>query len=76
MPSVLVRDLPEDVHAALVRNAERRHQSLQQYLAAELRNLAVHRSISDILDDVQTQRGGRVGFETAVTDLEEERSRR
>lgn len=73
MTNVLVRDLPDDVHAALQRKAARRHQSLQQYLTAELRLLAEHRSIDELLDDVETQRGGRVGFETAARDLDEER---
>lgn len=38
--NVLVRDIPDDVDAALQRRAERRGQSLQQYLADELRHLA------------------------------------
>jgi plasmid stability protein len=76
MPNVLVRDLPEDVHAALQRKAERHHQSLQQYLAAELRNLATRRQISDVLDDVETRQGGRVGFRKAVDDLADERTGR
>lgn len=76
MPNVLVRDVPDDVHTALQLKAQRRHQSLQQYLASELRHLAQQRSIGDILDDVATQRGGRVGFATAVADLGEDRSQR
>jgi GNAT superfamily N-acetyltransferase len=32
-----VADIPEDIHAALDRRAERRGQSLRQYLAGELR---------------------------------------
>jgi hypothetical protein len=76
MPNVLVRDVPEDVHAALQRKAERRHQSLQQYLAVELRHLAEQRSISEVLDEVEVQHGGRVGLQAAVADLDEERSRR
>lgn len=76
MPNVLVRDLPDDVHASLQRKAEHRHQSLQQYLAAELRQLAEYRSISEILDEVEAQHGGRVGLGTAVDDLDEERSAR
>jgi hypothetical protein len=75
MPNVLVRDLPKDVHAALQRQAERRHQSLQQYLVAELRRLAERQSISDVLDRVESRRGGRVGLRQAVEDLGEERSR-
>lgn len=76
MPNVLVRDVPEDVHAALQRKAERRHQSLQQYLAGELRELAERRTISEILDEVETQHGGRVGLQSAVADLIEDRTSR
>lgn len=76
MPNVLVRDLPEDVHAALQRKAARHHQSLQQYLAAELSNLATRRQISDVLDDVETRQGGRIGFHQAAEDLADERTGR
>ncbi len=76
MPNVLVRDVPDDVHTALQRKAEHRHQSLQQYLAVELRHLAERRSISDVLDDVEAQQGGRVGLAAAAADLDDERSQR
>lgn len=76
MPNVLVRDVPDDVHAELQRKAEVRHQSLQQYLVAELRHLAERRLVSEVLDEIESQRGGEVGFTAAVVDLEEERSRR
>lgn len=75
MPNVLVRDVPDDVHAELQRRARLRHQSLQQYLAAELRQLAERRSVSEVLDEVESQQGGQVGFAAAVADLDEERSR-
>ncbi len=75
MPNVLVRDLPDDVHAALQRKAEQRHQSLQQYLASELRRLAERHEVRDVLDGVEARKGGRVGLGQAVQDLGEERSR-
>lgn len=75
MPNVLVRDIPEDIHAALQRRAERHGQSLQQYLAAELRRLAERPSIDEVLDRIDRQRGGRVGFRQAVEDLAEDRAR-
>jgi len=74
--NVLVRDIPDDVHAALQRRAERRGQSLQQYLAGELRRLAERPSVEDVLDEVDRRRGGRVGFAQAVEDLAAERARR
>jgi hypothetical protein len=41
MPNVQIREVPDDVHAALVRKAELAGQSLQQYLSAQLARLAV-----------------------------------
>ena len=75
MSNVLVRDIPEDIHAALQRRAELRGQSLQQYLAGELRRLAERPSIDEVLDRIDRQRGGRVGLRQAVDDLAEERTR-
>jgi len=76
MPNVLVRDIPADVHAALQRRAEQRGQSLQQYLAAELKRLAERPTLQDVLDRIEQRRGGEVGFGQAVVDIGEERSRR
>ena len=75
MPNVLVRDVPEDVHSALQRRAERRGQSLQQYLAGELRRLAERPSVDEVLDRIDRRSGGRVGLQQAADDLAEERQR-
>jgi len=75
MSNVLVRDIPEDIHAALQRRAERRGQSLQQYLAAELRRLAERPSLEEVLDRIDRRHGGRVGLAQAVEDLAEDRAR-
>lgn len=75
MPNVLVRDVPEEVHTALQRRAEQRGQSLQQYLAAELRRLAQRPSVDEVLDRIESHSGGRVGLQEAADDLAEERER-
>ena len=75
MPNVLVRDLPDDVHAALQRKAEQRHQSLQQYLTSELRHLAERPQLGDVLDHIEKHNGGRVGLQQAVEDLADDRGR-
>ena len=75
MPNILVRGLPDDVHAALQRRAERRGQSLQQYLLQELTRLAGRPSLEELLDRIEHQAGGTVGFERAARDLAEERAR-
>ncbi|MFM7251618.1 MAG: FitA-like ribbon-helix-helix domain-containing protein [Ilumatobacteraceae bacterium] len=73
MPNVLVRDVPDDVHASLQRRAEAEGKSLQQYLASELARLASTPTIHEVLDRIERRRGGTVGFDTAVRDLDEER---
>ncbi len=76
MTNVLVRDIPDDVHAALQRRAAQRGQSLQQYLASELTRLAQRPSVEELFDGIARRRGGRVGFERAATDIDEDRARR
>ena len=76
MPNVLVRDLPDDVHAQLQRRAEAAGQSLQQYLTAQLTRLASAPTRAEVLERIGRRRGGRVGLETAVADLHDERNRR
>jgi hypothetical protein len=75
MTNVLVRDLTDETHRALLRRAEDRGQSLQQYLAAELTRLAVSPTLEDVLRRIDTRRGGRVGLTQAAADLADERSR-
>jgi plasmid stability protein len=75
MTNVLVRDIPENVHSALLQRAERRGQSLQQYLAGELRRLAERPGLDEVLDRIDRREGGRVGLAQAAEDLAEERSR-
>lgn len=76
MTNVLVRDIPDDVHAALQRRAEQRGQSLQQYLAGELTRLAERPTVDELFARVSRRRGGKVGLEQAAEDLAHERGRR
>jgi hypothetical protein len=74
MPNVLVRGIPEEVHAKLQRRAEERGQSLQQYLANELKRLVEKPTLQEVLDRIERRRGGRVGLRQAVDDVAQERS--
>jgi len=76
MTNVLIRDLTEETHRELLRRAEERGQSLQQYLAAELTRLAVSPTLDDVLRRIDTRRGGSVGLDQAAADLAEERPSR
>jgi antitoxin FitA len=75
MPNVLVRDLPDDVHVDLQRRAADAGQSLQQYLASELTRLARTPTMGQVLARIGGRRGGRIGLDTAVADLDEDRQR-
>ncbi len=74
MTNVLIRDLPDETHRKLLRRAEQRGQSLQQYLAAELTRLAVSPTLQDVLQRIDTRHGGQVGLDQAAADLADERS--
>lgn len=76
MPNVLIRNLPDDVHATLQRRAASAGMSLQQYLSSELAHLARNPTMDEVLDRIRTRSGGRVGLQTAVDDLREEREAR
>jgi len=76
MPNVLIRDVPENVHVRLQARADGRGQSLQQYLAGELRRLAERPSMDEVLARIATRHGGHVGLEQAVQDLAADRDRR
>lgn len=76
MPNVLIRELPDDVHSELQHRAEAAGQSLQQYLTGELTKLARTPSMDDVLARISRRRGGRVGLDRAVADLDEARDAR
>ena len=76
MQNVLIRDLPDDVHASLQRRAAASGQSMQQYLAAELTRLALMPSMQEVLARIGRRGGGKVGLSTAVDDLDSLRGER
>jgi len=73
MPNVLVRDLPDPIHAVLQERAAARGLSLQQYLSGELRRLAERPAMDEVLARIERRSGGRIGFAEAVEDLAHER---
>jgi hypothetical protein len=73
---VLIRDLPAEVLASLQRRAEAAGQSLEQYLTNELSRVAQSPTLADVMARIEQRSGGRVGFETAVDDLDGERAQR
>ncbi len=76
MPNIQVRNVPEEIHEALVHRAELAGQSLQQFLAAQLALIATTPTLDEILDRIQDRSQGRASGQEAVTALEADRARR
>ncbi len=76
MPNVQVRNVPDEIHAELIRRAERAGKSLQQFLAEKLELIATTPTIEEVLDRIEERRKGRVDAESAVQAVGAERARR
>jgi hypothetical protein len=76
MPSVQVKNVPEDVHRELRRRAGVAGQSLQEYLLARLVAAAREESLEDVLARAGNRAGGSVPFSFAKQALRSDRERR
>ena len=76
MPSVQIKDVPEDTHRVLRERAARAHQSLQEYLRSRLIADANQSTLDEVFDRVAARHGGRVSFSAAVGHVRAERDRR
>jgi antitoxin FitA len=76
MPNVQIREVPDDVHQALVRRAEVAGQSLQQYLAAQLAAIVATPTIDELIARIEARPKGRLSRESAKAALQDERARR
>jgi plasmid stability protein len=76
MPSVQIKDVPEDTHRVLRERAARAHQSLQEYLRSRLIAEANQPTLDEVFDRIAAHSGGRLSFEAAVDYVRAERDRR
>ena len=76
MPSVQIKNVPEDVHRTLRSRAGAAGQSLQEYLLALLVEEARMVPLDDVLDRIGGRSGGSLTLEDAVAWIREERDRR
>lgn len=76
MPSIQIKDVPEEAHAVLRRRAAAAHQSLQEYLRSRLVAEASVPTLDEVLDRAGGRAGGSVPFSEAVETLREDRARR
>lgn len=76
MPSVQIKDVPEDTHRVLRERAARAHQSLQEYLRSRLIAEASRPTVEEVLGRVESRSGGKVPTAAAVRHIRAERDRR
>jgi len=76
MPSVQIKDVPEQTHAVLRQRAAAAHQSLQEYLLARLIEEASEPTLDEVLDRAGGRSGGSVPLKSAVAALRADRDRR
>lgn len=76
MPSVQIKDVPEDVHAVLRRRAAEAHQSLQEYLRSRLIDEASRPTLREVFDRAGGRAGGSVTLKAAARAVRGDRARR
>lgn len=76
MPSVQIKDVPEETHRVLRQRAADAHQSLQEYLRARLIDEASRPTVAEVLARAGRHAGGSVSFDDAVALIRDDRDRR
>ena len=76
MPSIQVKDVPDEVHATLRKRAAAAGQSLQEYLLAHLVAEATQPTVEEVLARAGERSGGRISFRDAARAVRAERDGR
>jgi hypothetical protein len=75
MPSIQIKDVPEETHAVLRQRAAAAGQSLQEYLRGRLIDDAGTPTLDEVLDRAGGRAGGSVSFREAAEAVREDRAR-
>lgn len=76
MPSVQIKDVPEQTHAVLRRRAAAAHQSLQEYLRARLVDEASRPTVDEVLARAGGRAGGSASLAETTAAVRDDRARR
>jgi antitoxin FitA len=76
VPSVQIKDVPEQTHAVLRQRAAAAHQSLQEYLRARLIQEASEPTLEEVLERAGGRSGGSVPLKASVAAVRSDRARR
>jgi plasmid stability protein len=76
MPSIQVKDVPDEVHSTLRRRAAAAGMSLQEYLLAHLTEEAATPTLDEVLDRAGGRAGGRAPLRDSVKAIRADRQSR
>lgn len=76
MPSIQIKNVPDEVHAVLRRRAAGAGQSLQEYLLAELTRATRTPTVAEVVERIGHRSGGRLSLRQAERDVREDRDGR
>jgi plasmid stability protein len=76
MPSIQVKEVPDDVHATLRSRAAAAGMSLQEYLLGRLVDDARRPTLAEVLERADGRAGGRVPLQAAAKAVRAERDTR
>jgi plasmid stability protein len=76
MPSIQIKDVPEQTHDVLRQRAAAAHQSLQEFLLGRLIEEAATPTLDEVLDRAGGRAGGSVPLRAAVAAVRSDRARR
>lgn len=75
MPSVQIKDVPEETHRVLRRRAAQAHQSLQEYLLKRLMDEAATPTLDEVLERA-SRKGGSLPLSAAAKAVRQDRAGR
>ena len=76
MPTIQVKDVPVDVHAALHRRAAAAGQSLQEFILGRLRDEVQRPTLDELFERISQHSGGKIGFKAAARAIRSDRDAR
>jgi plasmid stability protein len=76
MPSVQIKNVPQETHTVLTRRAAQAHQSLQEYLRTWLIEETSRPTLEEVLDRAGGRAEGSVTFKAAAQAVRTDRARR
>lgn len=76
MPTIRVKDVPEETHRVLRLRAAAAHQSLQEYLRSKLIVEASRPTLVEVLDRIDHRSGGQAPLDVTAELVRDDRDRR